>query len=312
MKAGNKIYEAINQKIIKLLQEQLNGYEQTWFNVKTEMFGRNPHTQHYYSALNNFLLQISLIFFRPGYYLNRWMTFLQVQDIGAKIKKGSFADMIVFTSHIWVDEQGKNVTKNVGLLIDAGLKIPDHYKKIPFLKGYNVFNVADIEGLPEEYTKPQNVNITASDRINTVDEIINRTGAVIDETNTNRAYYIKERDIIRIAKRWQFNTTEDFYKALFHELGHWTGHNNRLNRDMSQEREKYAFEELVAELTAAYCCAKLNICAEITNNAAYLQAWLKALDSDMKFFTHAAAQAQKAADYILTCNNEEAEGRRAA
>lgn len=312
MKAGNALYEQINEKIIKLLQAQLNDFKQTWFNVKAEMFGYNPHTQHYYSALNNFLLQISLIFCRPGYYLNRWMTFLQVQDIGAKIKKGSFADMIVFTSHIWIDQNGSNVTKKVETMLNAGQQIPDGFKKIPFLKGYNVFNVADIEGLPEEYTKPKNVNLTASERIKAVDEIINRTGAVIDETNTNRAYYIQERDIIRIPKRWQFDTTEDFYKTLFHELGHWTGHNNRLNRDMSQEREKYAFEELVAELTAAYCCAKLNICAEVTNNAAYLQAWLKALDSDMKFFTQAAAQAQKAADYILEGNREEAEERRAA
>lgn len=312
MKAGNALYEQINEKIIKLLQAQLNDFKQTWFNVKCEPFGYNPHSKHYYSALNNFLLQISLIFLRKGYYLNRWMTFLQVQDIGAKVKKGSFADVIVFTSHIWLDQNGNNVTKQVEAMATAGQQIPDGFNKIPFLKGYNVFNVADIEGLPPDWTTPKNVNVTAADRIKAVDEIISRTGAAIDETNTNAAYYSPTLDNIKIPKRWQFDTTEDFYKTLFHELGHWTGHKDRLNREMSQAKKEYAFEELVAELTAAYCCAKLGITTEVTNDAAYIRAWLKGLDNDMKFFTQAAAQAQKAADYILEGNREEAEERRAA
>ena len=306
------VYEHINNRIIQLLTDQLKGYQKSWFDVKIERFARNPYSQHIYGALNNFVLSIGLMYFKPGYYLNRWMTFLQVQEVNAKVKKGSVSDVIVFTSHIWKDENGQNVTKNVGLLIDAGLKVPDHYQKIPFLKGYNVFNVADIEGLPEQWTTPVNVNISQADRIAKVEEIISRTGAAINETNTNRACYNPSLDFIEIPKRWQFNTKEDFYKTLFHELGHWTGHKSRLNRDMSQKREEYAFEELVAELTAAYCCAHLNICTEVTNEAAYIKHWLSGLDNDMKFFTMAAAQAQKATDLIFSDNAEEVEERRAA
>jgi antirestriction protein ArdC len=311
MKTVNKLYERINEKIIQLFSDQLKGKKQFWFDVSIETFARNPASKHWYGVLNNIVLQISLQFTRKGYYLNRWLTFLQVQEVNAKIKKGSFADLVVFASHIWVNSEGDNITKYVSQLIDSGQQVPEGCKKIPFLKGYNVFNVADVEGLPEEWTTPENIEMTETERITEAERIIKASGAVIDETNINRALYNSYFDIIKMPKRWQFNNSEEYYKTLFHELGHWTGHATRLNREQSQEREKYAFEELVAELTAAYCCAKLNISADLTDNAAYLQSWLKALDNDMKFFTQAAAQAQKATDYLLNFDVA-AEERRAA
>jgi len=303
------IYDRINSRIIDLLKQQLEGWQQTWINIKVETFAHNPHTKHFYSLLNNLLMHYAL-HFKKGYYLNRWITFLQANELGAKITRGSKSDIIAFTSSIYVDDNAKNVTKQAEAMLSAGIAIPRSWKKINFLKGYNVFNVADVEGLPDAYTAIAEKPVNKFNRIEKAEEIIKSTGANLQQTATNAAYYMPLMDIIKIPNGWQFNTPESFYGTLFHELGHWTGHESRLNRKQSTKQEDYAFEELVAELTAAYCCAKLDIESPITQNAAYLKSWLHGLSDDMKFFTLAAGQAQKAADFIF--NPESNEERAAA
>jgi antirestriction protein ArdC len=96
-------------------------------------------------------------------------------------------------------------------------------------------------------------------------------------------------------------TTEPFYATALHELGHWTGHPSRLNRDMSGSfgDSSYGREELVAELSSAFCCAALGFSKTISNNAAYIQNWLGILKQDNRVVVKAASEAQKAADYIL-------------
>jgi len=302
---SSDIYDKINSQIINLLTQQLEGWQQKWINISIEPFAQNPHTKHYYSLLNNLLMHFAL-YQRKGYYLNRWMTFLQANELSARIKKGSKSDVIAFTSALYVDDKAKNVTKQAESMLSAGIALPRSWKKISFLKGYNVFNVADIDGLPDAYTTPEEKTEKEISRIEQAEKLINATGANLQETATNRAYYMPQADIIKIPKGWQFENSESFYATLFHELGHWTGHASRLNRKLSAKQEEYAFEELVAELTAAYCCAKLNIESPITQNAAYLKSWLSGLGDDMKFFTIAAGQAQKAADFIFTTEvNEE-------
>lgn len=300
------IYESINARITGLLNDKLKGYEKTWFSVKVEPSARNPYTNHYYAMINNVLLHMGLIV-RHGYYLNRWITFLQAKQLGAKIRKGSYSETIVFTSSIYLDGDDKNVSKTARAIADAGGQLPDGWRQIPFLKGFNVFNVADVEGLPADWTTPEKIEFNNSQRIAKIDEIIRQTGAVINETNTNQPCYYPGRDQIFMPMRWQFDSGDTFYSVLFHELGHWTGHETRLNRKLTPKQEDYAFEELVAELTAAYCCARLNLAGEITNNAAYIKGWLKGLENDMKFFTLAASLAQKAVNYIFGEAAENAE-----
>lgn len=230
---------------------------------------------------------------------------MQAKELDAKVKKGSYSDIIVFTSHIYLNDNGVNVTKQAAAMSDAGVEITRSWKKVNFLKGYNVFNVADIEGLPEEWTTPKDQKLSPVERIRSVDEFIKSLGADLNETATNRACYNLTSDKISIPYRWQFENTEMFYSTLFHEIGHWTGHETRLNRKMTHIQQDYAFEELVAELTAAYCCAKFDLSGEVTNNAAYIKSWLKGLENDMKFFTLAASQAQKAVEYIFKSEQQE-------
>ena len=93
---------------------------------------------------------------------------------------------------------------------------------------------------------------------------------------------------------------EAYYSVLFHELGHWTGHEKRMNRDIRNSfgSQDYAFEELVAEFFSAFVSAQNGFTSKITNNAAYIESWLTALENDKKFAFMAASKAQKASYFV--------------
>ncbi len=121
----------------------------------------------------------------------------------------------------------------------------------------------------------------------------------------SRAFYSPLTDRITLPPRELFASAEEIYASLFHELGHASGARGRLNRRSIVEgapfgSATYGFEEIIAEMSAAYLCAEAGISpAVIDNESAYIQNWLKALRDDRRLVVHAAAQAQKAADYIL-------------
>jgi antirestriction protein ArdC len=121
----------------------------------------------------------------------------------------------------------------------------------------------------------------------------------------NKAYYSPSLDYVQLSHQHTFDTIESFYGTLFHELSHSTGHSNRLGRKGVTETSyfgshEYSKEELVAEMGAAFLCGHAGIeNTTIENSVSYLAGWLKALKNDKTLLIHAAAQAQKAADYIL-------------
>lgn len=174
---------------------------------------------------------------------------------------------------------------------------------IPVLKLYRVFNVAQTEGLdPALYEAEPQEPLQEFEKDERAENLIHSTGANIEITESNRAYYDPIIDKIRLPLREQFKgDTEPFYATALHELGHWTGHEKRLNREFIGVfgDPAYAKEELVAELSSAYCCAALGFSKTITNNAAYIKNWLGVLKQDNKAVIRAANQAQKAADFIL-------------
>ena len=126
------------------------------------------------------------------------------------------------------------------------------------------------------------------------------TGAIIEYLPQNRACYKPQTDIIILPIREQFIGTEPFYATAFHELIHWTKKPERCDRKQSTNEQEYAFEELVAELGATFICSHLNFEKTLINNAIYIKSWLSALKNDTSFIFKASAQANKAADYILS------------
>jgi len=143
--------------------------------------------------------------------------------------------------------------------------------------------------------------MTGFERDEYAEHIIESTGANICYAPQNEAFYNIEEDKIYMPDRRQFVSKEGFYEVIFHELIHRSGHPSRLNRPITnrQTKKEISFEEIIAELGAAFLCAYLGYETQITNNVAYIDSWLSVMKNDKQFVVLASSQAQKAADYIL-------------
>lgn len=172
---------------------------------------------------------------------------------------------------------------------------------IPFMKGYTVFNIEQIEGLPAHYYAPAKSQLNPDQRIEAADAFFADTGADIRHGGSS-AYYSPPEDYVQMPVFESFRDAESYYATLAHECTHWTRHKSRLDRDFGRKRfgdEGYAREELVAELGAAFLCADLGLTLEDReDHAAYIGSWLKVLKDDKRAIFTAAAHAQRATDYL--------------
>jgi antirestriction protein ArdC len=163
---------------------------------------------------------------------------------------------------------------------------------ISMLRTYSVFNVAQIEGLPEpEAPKPVNVEHEAQSFIKATSADIRHGG--------DRACFVPSKDFINLPEVWQFRDVDSYFATALHELGHWSGAKSRLDRDLSGRfrTRSYAAEELIAELAAAFLCAHLGIKGEL-RHAGYVQDWISLLKDDRRAIFTAASKASQAADYL--------------
>jgi antirestriction protein ArdC len=169
------------------------------------------------------------------------------------------------------------------------------------MKGYTVFNVDQIDGLPEHYYGKPEIQMTPVERITHAEEFFAATKADI-RYRGDRAYYSQDGDYIQMPIIEAFRDAESFYATLAHESAHWTKHPARLDRGFNRKSwgdEGYAREELVAELASAFLCADLGLTPEVRDDhAAYIAEWVKVLQNDKRAIFSAAAHAQKAVDYL--------------
>jgi antirestriction protein ArdC len=174
-------------------------------------------------------------------------------------------------------------------------------RAIPFLKGYTVFNVEQIEGLPSHFYAPAAPRLDPPERIAHAESFFAATGARIEHGGA-MAFYRPATDTIRMPVIEAFRDAESYYATLAHECVHWTGHESRLPRDFGGKRfgsQGYAMEELVAELGAAFICADLDLALEPReDHASYIAHWLTVLKSDNRAIFTAASHAQRAADHL--------------
>ena len=180
---------------------------------------------------------------------------------------------------------------------------------IPLLRTFTVFNVAQIDGLPQ----PQPARPTrAWDSHLEVELLLSASGAQIHHGG-EQAYYHRGKDVIHLPPRHSFAERGAYYTTALHELTHWTGHPARCNRDLSGRfgNDSYAAEELIAEMGSAFLCAHCRIDGRL-QHAAYLHSWLQVLKSDKKAIFTAAAKAQQAADLLLGSVETESEEEAAA
>jgi antirestriction protein ArdC len=177
----------------------------------------------------------------------------------------------------------------------------DVEREIPYMKGYTVFNVEQIDGLPEIYYAKAAPQLEPPARIERAEKFFVNTGADVRHGGLS-AFYSVTKDYIQMPPFESFRDAESYYGTLAHETTHWTSAKARLDRDFGGHRfgtNAYAMEELVAELGAAFLCADLEIATEPREeNASYIANWLEVLHNDNRAIFTAAAHAQRAADFI--------------
>jgi antirestriction protein ArdC len=222
-----------------------------------------------------------------GFAAPIWMTFHQARELGAGVKKGSKGSLVVYADRIRKTETG-----------DDG---EETERDIYFMKGYTVFNVEQIEGLPTHFYATAALQLDPVQRIESADLFFANTGADIRHGG-NQAYYAGEADYVQMPPFVSFKDAESYCATLAHELCHWTKHPSRLDRDLGRRKfgdEGYAREELVAEIGSAFLCCDLGITPEPReDHAAYLDHWLTVMKEDKRAIFQAAAHAQKAVDFL--------------
>lgn len=241
-----------------------------------------------YNGVNVLLLWAEAV--TNGFAAPIWMTYKQATALGAHVRKGERGSMVVYA-----DRFTRKEINDSGEVTEAA---------IPFLKAYTVFNVEQIEGLPQHYYPRATDPLASTARISNAECFVAATRASIRHGG-NMAFYASDHDRIQLPPFESFKDCESYYATALHELTHWTKHPTRLNRDFGRKRfgdEGYAKEELVAELGAAFLCADLGITPTVReDHAAYLQHWLTMLKADKRAIFSAAAHAQKAADFLKAC-----------
>jgi antirestriction protein ArdC len=281
------IYTRVTNQIAQQLEQGVRPWIKPWSVEHTAGRITRPlrHNAIPYRGVNVLLLWSQAI--AKGYAAPLWMTYKQSQEFGAQVRKGEHGSLVVFA-----DRFTKTETNDQGDAVEHA---------IPFMKGYTVFNVEQIDGLPAHYYAQPSNPLPLSERLAHADQFITATGAVI-HLGGNQAYYSPAADRIQLPPFEAFKDKESFYATALHELVHFTRHETRLDRDFGRQRfgdVGYAREELVAELGSACLCADLGITPEIrADHADYIGHWLNVIQEDKHAIFQAAAHAQRAADYL--------------
>lgn len=282
------IYTRITSKIVSALETGVRPWVTPWNAEHAAGRITRPlrHNGQPYTGINILSLWASAT--EQGFAAPIWMTYRQAAELKAHVRKGEKGSPVVYANSITRTET------------DAASGTETE-RDIHFLKGYTVFNVEQIEGLPAQYTAPASPRLDVPERIARAEVFFAATGATLSHGGT-RAFYRPSTDSIVLPPFEAFVDAESYYATLAHETTHWTAHESRLARDFGSRRfgsEGYAIEELVAELGAAFICADLDLALEPReDHASYLANWLEVLKADNRAIFSAASHAQRAADFI--------------
>ncbi len=275
----NDLYQAVTDRIVASLEAGVPPWICPWQHG-ADGIHKNITSHKPYRGINVLLLNLQAM--AHGYGNSHWLTYKQASELGAHVKKGESGTPIVFFKFREVE--------------DSKAETEDK-KVVPMLRTYTVFNTAQIEGLPARLQEPPPDNIWSP--CEKAEDILLASGAIIRHGG-NRAFYRPSEDVIQLPPASYFPEADGYYGTALHELTHWTGHPSRCNRPLAKRHaiEAYAYEELVAEMGAAFLCGHCHLPARL-EHASYIDTWLDALKRDKRLIFVAAGAAQKAADYAL-------------
>lgn len=289
------IYQEVTDKILSFLDEGTAPWRQPIIGRGGAGYPTSMTTGAKYRGINVFILALTAWF--EGYSSSHWVTFNQAKKLGGSIKKGEKGSLAVFWK--WYEKEDE----------DSG-----QTNRLPVLRHYSVFNAEQCEGIEAPDLDPHEElnDFTPIERCEQTISGYKDCPPIVH--GGKAACYLPGEDKISIALPERFITAEDYYATLFHECGHSTGHEKRLNRERDRDigghvfgSPEYGREELVAEMSAAFLCAHAGISPPtIENAAAYIDGWRKKIKGDKKLVIQAAGKAQAAADYILGVTFQEA------
>ncbi len=276
------IYERVTNQIITELEAGTVPWVKPWKTNEEHMLPHNAVSCRPYSGVNVLLLWCAAE--ERNYTRAGWLTFKQARALDACVRKGEKGTHIVFVKKREVSDDDADHDEDT--------------KTISVIRSYVVFNLCQIEGLPEAYQTVED-DLPAHERIEAIEAFVSALGIDIAHGGA-RAAYNPRHDTIVMPTLSSFEAREHYYATLFHELGHATGHRKRLARDLCGRfgSEAYAAEELVAELTSAYLSATFGIEGQL-RHASYIESWLTLFRQDSRAIFTAAGQAHRAMIYLL-------------
>ncbi|MEN7538794.1 ArdC family protein [Aurantiacibacter flavus] len=245
----------------------------------------NGATGRRYSGINILILWAAVM--ERGYGVQRWLTFRQAQTLGGNVRKGENGICICYADRFTPKNEAERAQDE-----------QREARQIAFLKRFTVFNVDQCEGLPEALTEVPE-QLSEAEAVPAAHALIRASGADF-RVGGVEAYYAPAGDFAAVPEQRAFPDPINWYRTALHELGHWTGHHSRLDRDQSGTfgSAAYAREELVAEMASAFTCAALSIRPSV-RHADYVGAWLAVLREDERAIFRAASAASKATDWLL-------------
>jgi antirestriction protein ArdC len=276
------LYGEVSTRIITELESGAAPWVKPWSTMPGQNVPQNAVTNRPYSGCNVILLWLAR---NRGWSTPRFLTFKQAIEAGGNVRKGEHGTKVYFVKQLQVKGEDGD---------EADTRL------IPMLREYTVFNVKQCVDLPACVVAPISIKRprNSDQRDAVVDEFLTCSGADIRE-GFGEAYSRPGDDFISLPSFAAFKSAAHFYCAAFHELGHWSGHKSRLDRDLRHRfgERTYAAEELVAELCAAFLCAEFSIDGDL-RHAGYIQSWIALLKADKRAFFTACSKAQDAADFL--------------
>lgn len=290
---NNQVYEIVTQNILDAIDKGVAPWRIPWKKSSAGSLPRSMSTRKPYRGVNVILLSLQGL--AAGYQSQWWGTYDHIANLGGQVRKGEKGTLVI----LWTSGVKKDKLDKKGK--------PERYF---MLRYYKVFNAEQADGLPERFypqveeqvaIDPSEAQAAAQALVDTY--LAANPSLTFTHANPAKAYFSPREDLVNVPSLAEHITPDEYYSTTFHEFAHSTGHESRLARPNMGEPhvfgdEEYSKEELVAELASSFLQGTVGIESTVESSAAYLAHWAKVLKGDPKLIVQAAAQAQRAADYV--------------
>ena len=285
MKKKETVQETITREIVEALEKGVRPWAKPWHCRAGSGSFPIRHNGEQYKGINIIALWASQL--KNGFASNQWMTANQANQLGGNQVRGEKPTTVCFFKPITIDKDTKDE------------------KKIPLARAFRVFNVDQLENLPdrfypEEDTEEEPTNQDNNDYPN-IELYFDNLPVHHVNNKGSRACYAPDLDLITMPEQKDFKSNAHYFTTLGHETIHWTGHAGRLDRDLKNQfgSQKYGKEELIAELGAAFLAAQWGISSHTKEESeSYLASWIQTMKKEPKFLFQAASAAQKAVTFL--------------